>query len=570
MDDKGTIRHPTFRPMRQEIHAIYSLLLISLTACVSEPSADTLLINGQFAQVNDSNITYQHGSVAIVEGKISAFYPQFSDLPVAKERHDLDGSIVYPGFVDAHAHYLGFGMALTSIDLLGTTSWESCLQRVADYIKAHPDQDIYRGRGWDQNDWANTTYPDNEALNALSDKAIVLNRIDGHALIANQAALTHLKLTDGELTIEGGEIHHHNGQLTGVLIDNAMDLLQLPAMSRSDKIEALLAADKACIASGLTGLHDAGLPTQDILLIDSLQREGLLHLPLQCMVSESPAAMDYWLERGKLFTERMTVRNFKFYSDGALGSRGALLREPYTDRHDHHGSQIRSVSYLQQAANRLASNGWQMSTHAIGDSANHMMLNIYEQALTGVDSNLRWRIEHAQVVSPADRHRFGGKLGIIPSIQPTHATSDMAWAGERLGKHRIHHAYAYKQLKDAAGGHLPIGTDCPVERINPLHSLYAAIHRRAIDSSDSKGFQMDNALTLPQALNGMTHEAAYAGFDEETVGQIAVGHWANFTIFEAKLHTYEPAELPHVSPIATWIHGRMYKNTHHDTTQETL
>lgn len=556
--------------MRQEIHAIYSCLMIGLTACVSTPTPDTLLINGQFAQVSDSNITYRHGSVALVDGKISAFYPQGSALPMAKERHDLDGSVVYPGFVDAHAHYLGFGVALTSINLLGTTSWESCLQRVADYIEAHPDQDIYRGRGWDQNDWTHTDYPSNEALNALSDKAIVLNRIDGHALIANRAALTYLTLAEGELTLDGGEILHHNGQLTGLLIDNAMDRLHLPAMSRSDKILALFAADKACIAAGLTGLHDAGLPTQDILLIDSLQREGLLHLPLQCMVSESPDAMDYWLDRGKLFTERMTVRNFKFYSDGALGSRGALLREPYTDRHGHHGSQIRSIAYLQQAAHRLASHGWQMSTHAIGDSANHMMLNIYHQALAGVDSNLRWRIEHAQVVSPADRQHFGGKMGIIPSIQPTHATSDMAWAGERLGEHRIHHAYAYKQLKDAADGHLPIGTDCPVEVINPMHSLYAAIHRRALDSTDGDGFQMVNALTLAEALSGMTHEAAYAGFDEGTVGQIAVGYWANFTIFETKLHTHQPAELPHVRPLATWIHGRMHENTHHDTTQKTL
>ena len=270
------------------------------------------------------------------------------------------------------------------------------------------------------------------------------------------------------------------------------------------------------------------------------------------MVSESPEALAEWKARGTLKTDRLEVHSFKFYSDGALGSRGALLRQPYHDRHDHFGLQIRSYAYMQSAAQELAAMGWQMNTHAIGDSANHFMLDLYQQF---APQGSRWRIEHAQIVSASDRVRFGGTQGLLPSVQPTHATSDMDWALERLGSLRMPDAYAYLELRQAADGILPLGTDFPVEEVNPLYTLYAATARKALDGHPAAGFQMENALTRAQALKGMTHDAAYAAFQEEELGAIKNGFWANFTIFTEDLLTCPEDILPTLKVLQTWVQG---------------
>ncbi len=541
--------------MKAHLYAFFALLLVSIGGCGPTFLSDVTLTNVHIAQFEGDSLYYLYGHVAVRDGKIlsiSSYVDGKNDIPSAEDTVDLQGAYIYPGFIDAHAHFLGQGLAMNSVNLWGATSWAECVQRVQTFIAEHPGADVIRGRGWDQNDWPGAAYPTADALEGLTDKPIVLSRIDGHAVVANRIALKLSNITE-DSRIDGGEvILDTQGQPTGVLIDNAEGLLQIAQPSEEERIEALVAAQARCYSLGLTSVHDAGLPTEDIDLIHRLQQEGHLTIPLYVMVSESPVALAEWKSRGPLKTDLLDVHSFKFYSDGALGSRGALLRHPYHDRHDHYGLQIRSYAYMQEAAKEVAAMGWQMNTHAIGDSVNHFMLDIYQYT---APAGSRWRIEHAQIVSEMDRVRFGGAQEIIPSIQPTHATSDMDWAVDRLGHDRMHNAYAYQDLRKASGGILPLGTDFPVEEVNPLYTLYAATARKALDGHPSGGFQIENALTRPQALKGMTQDAAYAAFQEEELGAVKTGFWANFTIFTEDLLTCPEDNLPTLNVLQTWVHG---------------
>ena len=532
----------------------------ALVGCRSTPEYDHVLANARVAQFDGDAISMVNLHLALRDGRIAELIPATEALPLASDTTDLSGTFVYPGLVDAHAHFMALGQALETVDLVGTRSWAECVERVRQYVADHPEVAVVRGRGWDQNDWTLGEWPSSAELDALGDKAIVLSRIDGHAVVCNQIALTQSGIT-AATRIEGGEIITAAGKPTGVLVDNAETLLRIAEPSREEKIRYLQAAERWCIDLGLTGVQDAGLPTGDIMLIDSLQRAGGLRMPLYVMVSESPEALDHWLKRGPLETDWLSVRSFKFYSDGALGSRGALLRAPYSDRHDHFGLALRDQSYLRTAAARIAKAGWQMNTHAIGDSANHLVLSIYREALGAKTAkpDLRWRVEHAQVVSPKDRKEFGGSLGIVPSVQPTHATSDMDWAPDRLGADRMPHAYAYRSLREANGGWIPLGTDFPIEHPNPMYTILAATARRALDGHPLGGFQPDEALTLDQTILGMTRDAARASFREGQAGEIRLGNWADFTIFDTNLSEIEPMNLPKTQALQVWIHGERRK-----------
>ena len=532
----------------------------ALVGCRSTPEYDHVLANARVAQFDGDAISMVNLHLALRDGRIAELIPATEALPLASDTTDLTGTFVYPGLVDAHAHFMALGQALETVDLVGTRSWAECVERVRQYVADHPEVAVVRGRGWDQNDWTLGEWPSSAELDALGDKAIVLSRIDGHAVVCNQIALTQSGIT-AATRIEGGEIITAAGKPTGVLVDNAETLLRIAEPSREEKIRYLQAAERWCIDLGLTGVQDAGLPTGDIMLIDSLQRAGGLRMPLYVMVSESPEALDHWLKRGPLETDWLSVRSFKFYSDGALGSRGALLRAPYSDRHDHFGLALRDQSYLRTAAARIAKAGWQMNTHAIGDSANHLVLSIYREALGAKSAkpDLRWRVEHAQVVSPKDRKEFGGSLGIVPSVQPTHATSDMDWAPDRLGADRMPHAYAYRSLREANGGWIPLGTDFPIEHPSPMYTILAATARRALDGHPLGGFQPDEALTLDQTILGMTRDAARASFREGQAGEIRLGNWADFTIFDTNLSEIEPMNLPKTQALQVWIHGERRK-----------
>ena len=542
--------------------AVYSPLLLGIfglfAACSTAPEFDAVLANARIAEFHGDSLSYRSVHLALRYGRLAAVVPADEAVPAARDTTDLTGSFVYPGFIDAHAHFLALGQALETVDLVGTHSWAECVDRVRQYVADHHEVAVVRGRGWDQNDWADKAWPTSHALDGLTDKPIVLSRIDGHAVVCNQIALTQSGITAAN-RIDWGEILVAAGKPTGILVDNAETLLRIAEPSREEKIRYLLAAERWCVELGLTGVHDAGLPTGDIMLIDSLQRAGALRMPLYVMVAESPEALDHWLDRGPLETDWLSVRSFKFYSDGALGSRGALLRAPYHDRHDHFGLALRNTKYLKAATDRLAKAGWQMNTHAIGDSANHLIINLYREALSApaAKKDLRWRVEHAQVVSPEDQILFG--KGVVPSVQPTHATSDMDWAPDRLGPDRMPHAYAYRALREANGGWIQLGTDFPIEHPNPMYTILASTARRALDGHPAEGFQTENALTLAQTLKGMTADAARAAFQESDRGEIRIGNWADFTIFEVNLNEVTPMAIPQTSPTQVWIHGARRK-----------
>ncbi len=474
---------------------------------------------------------------------------------------DAQGKAIFPGFIDAHAHFLGYGLQLKTVDLLDTKSWEDVVTRVEKFKADNKltDGAWITGRGWDQNDWAAKNFPTNEMLNQkFPNNPILLTRIDGHAAIVNQKAIEIAQLKVGQ-TITGGTVQSLNGKLTGVLIDNAVDLVSavIPKPTDADKTAALIAAQKNCFAVGLTTVDDCGIDFEDVQLIQKLHADGKLDMKIYAMLSDAKKNYDFLLKNGKINTEMLNVNGFKVYGDGALGSRGACLLNPYHDRPNEQGFLLSSISHFDSIAQLLIANKMQMNTHAIGDSANRAILNIYAKYLKG-KNDLRWRIEHAQVVSATDMALFG-KYNIVPSVQPTHATSDMYWAADRLGKERIATAYSYKQLLQQ-NGWLPLGTDFPVEDISPFKTFYAAVIRKDYKNFPANGFQMENALTREEALRGMTIWAAKSNFEDNVKGSLEVGKYADFIILENDLMTLNDAKLLANSVTHTFVSGKeVYK-----------
>ena len=341
-------------------------------------------------------------------------------------------------------------------------------------------------------------------------------------------------------------------KLTGILVDNAESLVMnfWLKYSRSDKVKALLNAQKICFDLGLTTVNDAGLGINDIEVIDSLQQTGDLKMRVYAMVSASKRNLDYYLNKGIIKTDRLNVRSFKYYADGALGSRGALLRAPYSDKENHFGLAVNSFENLQETALRIANSEFQMNTHAIGDSANHAILETYKKVLQG-KPNRRWKVEHAQVISPEDFELFDD---IIPSVQPTHATSDMYWAEDRVGADRIKGAYAYKDLLNKYGK-VALGTDFPVEHVSPFYTFYAAVARQDLKGYPENGYQIENALTREETLKGMTIWAAFSNFEEDEKGSIEIGKFADFIILDKNIMEVEVSEIPNIKVLNTFVDG---------------
>lgn len=431
-------------------------IALFLTSCGGPKKVDTLVVNGVIYTVDSSFSSVQ--AMAIKDGIIVATGTDAEILAAytAPEKIDAKGQAVYPGFIDAHAHFVGYGKSLFQVDLFGTTSWEEAVERVKIFAAAHPELAWIEGRGWDQNKWPGKKYPTNTLLNSLfPNTPVVLQRVDGHAAIANQKAFDMAGVKPGQ-TIVGGEVETKNGVLTGVLIDNSKGLVynSIPAVNKQTYTQWLQAAQKNCFAQGLTTVTDCGLDISDINFIDTLQREGKIDMRLFAMLSDNPENLTAYLKRGPYKTDKLFVNGFKVYADGALGSRGACLLHNYEDRKDWTGFLLANISHYDSLASVLAATNFQMCTHAIGDSANRQILNIYNKYLQK-GNDKRWRIEHAQVVNPSDFNLFGA-ASVVPSVQPTHATSDMYWAAERLGNERMKGAYAYKQLMDQ-NGWIPLG-----------------------------------------------------------------------------------------------------------------
>lgn len=505
-------------------------------------------------------------AMAIKDGKIVATGSSKNLLKEydAKEKLDVGGKFIYPGFIDAHAHFLGYGYALQTVDLTGTKSWEECVERIINFLtKDSTTQSRYArkgtwiiGRGWDQNDWEIKEFPDKEALDKLfKDNPVLLTRIDGHAAVANQQALNIAGIKPGT-NLTGGDIEVKNEKLTGILIDNAIDLVssKIPGRSYQENKEALLAAQKNCFATGLTTIDDCGLSYRDVELIKQMQTAGELKMKLYVMLGDDPTNYNYLFKSGIIKSDRLHVRSFKVYADGALGSRGACLLEPYSDKPLQSGFLLSTKEHFDSVASIIYSKRFQMCTHAIGDSGNRVILNTYGKYLKA-KNDLRWRIEHAQVVHLSDFALFG-RYSIIPSVQPTHATSDMYWAGDRLGKQREKGAYAYKDLMNQ-NGWIALGTDFPVEDISPLKTFFAAVVRKDSKGWPENGYQVENALSRENAIRGMTIWAAKANFEEQEKGSLEVGKFADFIMLDKDLMKVTNDEILSARVLKTFVNGEL-------------
>lgn len=466
---------------------------------------------------------------------------------------DAEGKTIVPGFIDAHCHFYGLGMNRQIADLSGTSSFEEVIQRMVAFQKENKSV-VLRGRGWDQNDWEVKLFPSKERLDQLfPDTPVVLERIDGHAYLVNQKALEMAGI-DARTMVPGGFVELHNGEPTGILVDSPMGLVDkvMPVANREMQINALLDAQEVCFKYGLTTVNDAGLDRDVIELIDSLQQVGLLDMRVYAMVSATSNNLDYYLPKGIVKTEKLHVRSVKVYGDGALGSRGAAMKASYSDKHNHFGAMVTTSEEVNHLAKRIAESDYQMNSHAIGDSANVVILKAYQSALQG-KGDRRWKIEHAQIVDVNDFDYFS--KGIIPSIQPTHATSDMYWAEERIGSSRMQGAYAYKTLLEKAGL-VALGTDFPVEQVNPFHTFYAAVARKDSKLFPQEGFQMKDALSRQEALRGMTIWSAYSNFEEKEKGSIEIGKWADFIVLDKDIMRVPIDEVLMMKVEQTYLGGK--------------
>ena len=534
------------------------LALILMISCdqKNKISVDTIITDATIYSVNNS--FQEFSAMAIDEGKIVAIgtNSDISKQYESKNTIDGDGKFIYPGLIDAHCHFYSYGLSLQEADLRGTKSMAEIVKRLQAFQKDKNPTFIV-GNGWDQNDWQVKKYPTKADLDAaFPDIPVVLNRVDGHAIIVNSKALQMAGITKNT-NADGGQIEIANGEPTGILVDNPMELVFkiIPKPTRKIQIAALLDAEKVMFDYGLTTVNDAGLDPDIINLMDSLQKAKLMKLNVYAMITANQKNIDLYLKKGIYKTDNLNVRSFKMYGDGALGSRGACMHKPYSDKPDQYGALLAPISGLKDVAMQIAASKFQLNTHAIGDSANTVILKIYSKALAGTKDR-RWKIEHAQVLREVDFDYF--KFGIIPSVQPTHATSDMYWAGDRLGKERLKYAYAYKKLLQKAGT-IALGTDFPVEEVNPMLTFHAAVARKDTKEYPKGGFQMENALSRAETLRGMTLWAAYSNFEEKEKGSLEVGKWADFVMYDQDLMKVEENKIVKMKPTATYLKGQKVK-----------
>lgn len=532
----------------------YALCAAFLAACSGQKKADLIVYNAAVYTVDStfskaSAFAVKDGKFVAVGDSVTVFSQFHSDSLV-----DAQGHPVYPGLYDAHAHFYGLGQMLDQADLVDTQSPEEIVERLKKYQSEHPDAVWIIGRGWDQNDWPVKEFPTKEVLDkAFPNNPVYLTRIDGHAGWINSKALQLAKIT-AETKTEGGLVVLKNGQPTGVLIDRAQQLVRAlnPTPTKEEITSKLLKAQAVCFQYGLTNVGDAGLAPDIIDHIDSLQKAGTLKIRLYPMVSVSQENIEKMLKKGIYVSDRLNVRSFKIYADGALGSRGACLLKPYSDAPETTGFLLFSPTELEKWISQLADSEFQANTHCIGDSSNRLMLNLYAKYLKG-KNNRRWRIEHSQIVDAADVAKFGD-YSILPSAQPTHATSDMYWAGQRLGKDREKNGYIFKALMEQ-NQKIALGTDFPVEAVSPFYTFHSAVYRQDAKGFPAGGYQVENALTREQTLRGMTIWSAYGNFEENRLGSIELGKAADFVILEKDLMTAPANELRELKVNKTYVAG---------------
>lgn len=556
--------------MQHPFVALVGLLIAGAARCAAQfdVNPETIYHNALIYTVNAEHP--RADALAVKDGKILAIGDLSSVAKAcgpAARKIDLRGRCVLPGLIDAHGHMSGLGAyALGQLDLSTAKSFDDIVAAVRAKAKsAKPGEWILGGR-WDHESWPTRTLPTHAALSAVSPlNPVWLTRVDGHAGIANAAALKACNISRTTIAPAGGEIiHDAGGEPTGVLIDNAMNLVSEARAALGGAVrptgtrELLLAAQEACLKYGLTGVHDAGISPLDVETYRRLDAEHALHLRVYAMVA-SPYAITYFTANPPQMGEHLTVRAAKVLADGAMGSRGALMLEPYSDRptgddgRPYVGLVVTSVATLRGICEDAVKRNYQVCTHAIGDRANRETLDTYEAALKGVAADRRFRVEHAQLLAPDDIPRFA-KLGVIASMQPTHCTSDMRWVDERVGPERAKGAYAWASLLKS-GARIVGGSDFPVESQNPFLGIYAAVTRQNLEGQPPEGWHAEQRMTREQALRAYTLDAAYAAFEENVKGSLAPGKFADFVVIDRDIMTCPPREIADTRVLMTVIGG---------------
>lgn len=542
--------------MQRAMNFTTALLILLMTSCsTGKKEADLILTNAKVYTV-DTQFSMAE-AIAIKEHRILAVgsRAEIEKNYTSTQVRDLEGACVYPGWIDAHCHFFGYGMNLNAVDVAGTSSVEEIIAMLKEHQKSHPGSWI-TGRGWDQNDWEVQEFPDKSMLDThFPDTPVLLRRIDGHAAWANSRALEMAGVT-AQSKVDGGSVLLSDGEPNGILVDNAIGLVasKVPAATEEEMITALYQAEQNCFEVGLTSVQDAGLSYRVVKLIDSEHKKGSLKIRINAWLSPSEDNFTHFVEKGVYQTDHLSVNTIKLFTDGALGSRGARMIEAYSDDPGNLGLYVTPLEVLEKHCQRAYANDYAVATHCIGDGANRETLLIYAKILEGKNDR-RWRIEHAQIIHPEDFHYFGD-YNILPSVQTTHATSDMYWAEKRVGTERMKGAYAFRDLLEQ-NGWLPNGSDFPVEQINPLFGFYAAVARKDQSGYPAEGFQKENALSREQALRAMTIWAARAGKEEHLKGSIEPGKLADLTITTADLMTAPEEHLFKIKVESTYSGGEL-------------
>ena len=549
--------------MPRLVFPLAALLLAAVPLAAQQPPADLVVTNGRIYTADGARpvvdaMAIRGGRVVFVGDRAGA-----RALTGANTRTlDLQGRTVIPGMTDAHAHVTGLGQSLLNVDLTGTTSYQQVIDRVIERARNTPKGEWIIGRGWDQNDWGDTRWPTLEALSrAVPEHPVFLERVDGHAGLVNALALQKAGVTKATKDPSGGAIERDaQGNPAGVFIDNAQGLIDraIPAMTRAQVKNAIKLAIAEMHRWGLTGVHDAGASATVLELYEELGREGALNIRLNAMISDHAPTIDAWFTRGPqngLHDGMLWVRSVKLYQDGALGSRGAALLEPYSDDARTSGLLVSAPEHIKDVATRALRAGFQVNTHAIGDRGNRLVLDAFEAALKEVPTaDHRFRVEHAQILNFDDIPRFAA-LGVIPSMQASHQTSDMYWAGNRLGEGRLRGAYAWRSLIES-GVVIPNGSDFPVEHVNPLISFKAAVSRQDARGWPEGGWYPEQRMTRDEALKSMSLWAAYAAFQEDELGSLTAGKRADFVVLDQDIMRVPDAMLPDTRVLSTWVGGR--------------
>jgi len=528
-------------------------VFLSLFSCYQGQEADLIIHNAKIYSCDEDFTIYE--AMAIKDGKILQLGPEREILNGYDCDNIIDAQLkaIYPGFHDAHCHFWAYAQTLSEVDLNGSKSFDEVVERVVDFEKENKS-DWITGRGWDQTLWPENDFPKNDTLNFLfPDKPILIRRVDGHAALANAKALEIAGITI-DTKIEGGLIGIENGKLTGLLLDNAFDSVAkyVPDFASDKKLELLQDAEYNLFAVGLTSINDAGIESKYREDFITWYKNGDLTIKDYCMLFPDDDNLKFASDNGIFKTGNLHIRSFKLVADGAMGSRGACLLEPYHDDVHNHGFLLQSEKQFREIAEFALEINYQINTHAIGDSANRVMLKIYADLVQDKQDH-RWKIEHAQVLSPDDFHYFE-TIRIIPSVQPTHCTSDMRWAEDRLGTERVKYAYAYKLLLQKAGL-LALGTDFPIENISPLETFYAAITRMDKTGNPVGGFFPEQVLTRQEALLGMTRWAAYSNFEDKEKGSLEPGKAADFVILTKDIMEIPVSEILKTFVEKTFLNG---------------